>query len=211
MEAAVLGVDGLPVDDGGDLPVGAAGVKADAAAVQVAADGLGLLVGGGEVLLGAEHDLEAPLEDVVHKVPVEVPDAAGHIGLLQLFRGLLAAADGDPPAAHAPEQELDGALHEAVVGLGKALVPEEGLKDGNAPVVPLHGHLEGPAGFTQKGVRPDGEGDEARLQGGLVGIVVFDTQIIHWLSSQFEQNRRRKDLRPGNRIAQFRPPDKGSL
>ena len=41
----LLGVHALAVDDGADFPVGAACVKADAAAVHVSADGHGSLVG----------------------------------------------------------------------------------------------------------------------------------------------------------------------
>ena len=43
----LLGEHGLPVDDGGHLPVGPAGVEADAAAAQVAAHGLGIALLGG--------------------------------------------------------------------------------------------------------------------------------------------------------------------
>ena len=49
-------------------------------------------------------------------------------------------------------------------------------------MVPGHGHPDGPISLFQKGLRPDLEGDELRLQGGLVFVVVFDTKIIHSVS-----------------------------
>ena len=53
-----LGIDALAVNHGGDLPVGAAGVEADAAAVQIAADGFGDLVGSGAIFQRQVNDLQ---------------------------------------------------------------------------------------------------------------------------------------------------------
>ena len=143
------------------------------------ADGLGLLVGGGEVLLLADHQLKGAFKDIKFKFCVKVPFAADTVKILQFFRRLLTAADRDLPAAHAPQQELYIALHVAEVCLGKIRPAEPGGKHGHAPVFTLQRHLEGSARFFKIGLCPDTEGDKALVEQGLVFVVIGNAEIIH--------------------------------
>ena len=82
----LLGIDGLAVDDCGDLAVGAARVKADAAALHMAADGDGGLVGLRQLFRRAVDDLERHLIHILHELYVERALAREGIGALQALR-----------------------------------------------------------------------------------------------------------------------------
>ena len=161
----LLGVDGLAVDDSGNLPVGAACVKADAAALHVTAHGLGGLVGGGALGQGLVDDLQLPLVELEEEGVVEITLAALGVGSLQPCGQGGAAADGDPEAADGPQQELDVTLHIAVVGLGHfGGAVDEGLVDGNLALVALNGDGDGLLCAVEVSGAPDTEGDEALIQ-----------------------------------------------
>ena len=73
-----LGVDALAVDHGRDLPVGTAGVEADAAAVQIAADGFGDRDWRpGQSSRGRSTIFQIPLIELVEERIVKMPLALG--------------------------------------------------------------------------------------------------------------------------------------
>ena len=90
-----FGVHRLAVDHGRHLAVASTRVEADAAAVLVAADGLGGLVGGGEVSLGADDDLKGLLVHVIDEPEVEGALSGGAVRLGQLRGDVVAAAQVD--------------------------------------------------------------------------------------------------------------------
>ena len=169
----LLGVDALAVDNGGYLPVRAAGVKADAAAVHIAAHRLGDLVGGGAGLQRQIKDFQLLLVELLHKAIVEFPLTAGLVSRLQFLRQLGAAADGDLKAADGPQQELHIPLHIPVVGfrhVGGAV--DEGVVHGDPAPVTLHGDGDGLLRVLQVGLPPDAEGDKGGVQlGGMLHLV----------------------------------------
>ena len=170
-----LGVDALAINHGRDLPVGTAGVEADAAAVQIAADGFGDLVGSGAIFQRQVNDLQIPLIELVEEGKVKMPLALGVVGLFQPLGKLAASADAHPEAADGPQQELNIALHVAVVGLGHfRRAMDAGVVDGNAALVPLNGDGDGLLRVLQIGGAPHAEGDKLRVQFGRMLHVVFD-------------------------------------
>ena len=164
-----LGVDALAVDDSGDLPVGAAGVEADAAAVHMAAHGLSHLVGGRALLQRQIQNLQIPLVELIDEGKIKVALTLGGVGLLQPLRQLAAAADGHPEAAGGPQQELDITLHIAVVGLchfGGAV--NHGVVDGNPTLVPLQCDGQRLGSALQIRLAPDTKGNKGGIQLGCV-------------------------------------------
>ena len=171
----LLGIDALAVDHGRDLPVGTAGVEADAAAVQIAADGLGHFIGGGAGVQGQVNDLQVALVELVEEGEFKVTFPLGVVGLFQPLGKRAAAADAHPETADGPQQELDIALHIAVVGLGHfRRAVDAGVVDGNAALVPLNGDGDGLLRVLQIGGAPHAEGDKLLIQLGRMLHVVFD-------------------------------------
>ena len=168
-----LGVDTLTVDDGGDLPVGAAGIKADAAAVHVAADGLRNLIGGGAGLQRQIQNFQIPLIELVHKVKVKLALTVSGIALLQPLGQLRAAADGNPEAAGGPQQELHIPLHIAVIRLRHfRRAMDKGVMDGDTVLVPLQSDGNGLRRILQISGPPDTKGDKLGVQlGGMLHLI----------------------------------------
>ncbi len=123
--------DGLAVDDRGGLAVGGAEIKADAVAVEVAAEGLGSVLLGGAVFERNALDLESLLVDAAHEVVVERTRAVGRVDLLEVIGDLRLAGDGHLVAAALPEEELDEALgiHQVRAGVGRVGRPCAGRVD----------------------------------------------------------------------------------
>ena len=160
-----LGVNALAVDDSGDLTVGTAGIKADAAAVHVAADGTGGLVGSGAGAQGQIQDLQLALVELLEEVVIEEADTVSGVGLLQLLGDLGATADTDLKTADGPQQELDIAFHIAVVRIshfGSAV--DIGVAHGNMTLVTLNSNGDGVLGALQISIGPNAEGDKIRVQ-----------------------------------------------
>ena len=175
-----LGVDAFTVHHCGDLPVGAACVKADAAAVHVAAHGLRLFIGGGAAFQRQVQDFQVPLVELVHKGEVKVPLTFGGVGLLEPLRQLGAAADGHPEAAGGPEQELDVTFYIPIIGLGHIFrAVDEGVVDRYVALIPLNGDGNGLFCILQVGGAPDAEGNEFRVQLGGVFHIVGNAKITH--------------------------------
>ena len=174
----LLGEHGLPVDDGGHLPVGAAGVKADAAATQVAAHGLGIALLGGHGV--AVHHLEGLLVDVGHEIGVKGPLAAHAVGGLHGLIDALVAADIDLEAAHIPQHGLDEAVHVVDVGLshvGRAV--DKGLVDGHLAAGPLHRDVQRLFGVLQKSGAELAQGEKTGIQLRHIFHRYFDSQMLH--------------------------------
>ena len=109
----------------------------------------------------------------------EIPLAAVAVDVPELLRRLGAAADRHAPAADAPEQKLDVALHVAQIGLGEVLAAQEGRKDRHMAVVALERDLEGTVRARKESLGPHAEGDEAPVEQRLVPIIERNTQIVH--------------------------------
>ena len=172
----LLGIDHFAVDNGGDLPVGAAGVEADAAAAQVAADLPRAAAGGGKVPLLHGFQREGTPEYRLHQRCVKGPGAVGPVYFRQAAGQVVTAADTDPPAAHAPQQQLYGALQKAQVG-GVCHAPQAGIEHGHLPLLPLHGDADGAMGLLQISVPPRSKGQVGLVQGWAVLHRAGDAQI----------------------------------
>ena len=182
----LLGIDAFPVHHGGHLPVRASGVKADAAAIQVASQRAGGLVGLGAILQGPVQDFQIPLIDLPEKVRVKGPVSVGGIVLPQPLRDLGAAAEIDPEPADGPEQELHHPLHIPEVRPGKGLgAMDPGSPNRDLPVVALHRNGNGDRRSLQIGLPPDAEGNKPRIQLGHMLQVYRNAQILHSINLPF--------------------------
>ena len=150
------------------------GVKADAAAVHVAAHGLRHLVGRRAFLQRQIQDFQIPLVELIDKGVVKVPLPLGGVGLLQPLGQLAAAADGHPESAGGPEQELDVPLYIPVVSLGHLRgAVNEGVMDRNPALIPLQSDGQGLFGIFQVGFPPYAKGNKGRIQlGGVLHLIV---------------------------------------
>ena len=171
----LLRVDTLAVDHSGDLAVGSTGIKADAAAIHMTTDGAGGLIGLGAGTQGQIQDLQLALIELLEEIIVEESDTLGGVGLLQLLSDLAAAADAHTEATDGPQQELDIALHIAIVSLSHlGGTVDEGVTDGNMALIPLHSDGEGLLSTLEVGIRPDTEGDKLRVKGrNMLQIVAY--------------------------------------
>ena len=155
----------MTVDHRGNLPVGAAGVEADAAAVQVAPHGGGGLSDLGAVLQGQIQDLQLLLVKLIEEGAVKIPLPAGGIGLLQPPGQLRAAAYRYPETAGGPQQKFHIPLHIPVIRLrhlGRAV--DKGVVYRNLPLVPLHRNGNRHLGVLEVSLPPNSEGNERRIQ-----------------------------------------------
>ena len=161
----LLGIDGLAVDDCGDLAVGAARVKADAAALHMATDGDGGLVCLRQLLGRAVDDLERHFIDVLHELHVERALAREGIGALQTLRQRAVAADPDAEAADGPQQEFYIALDIAIIGLGHfRRAVDLRLTDGDLALIALERDGQGLFCAPGIGLEPHAEGDKVRIE-----------------------------------------------
>lgn len=185
-----FGEDGDAILDGGDFAIGAAEVEADAAAVEVAAEGRGGGAFGGE--LGGVDDFEGFFVDAfAHDVGVEL--AGGGVGVVgaELVGEFARAVEVDAVAAAGPEEEFGEPFDVEGVGRGErmvgggddGLVMEEGAVglfdgegDGNsAGAESLAEGACGEGGGAEAGV--EGRRDSGRWQGQMVV-----ERIAHWFS-----------------------------
>ena len=170
-----LGVDALPVNNGGNLPVRAARVKADAAAIHMAAHGLRHLIGSGAGFQRQIQDLQVPLIELVDKSEIKLALTLGGVSLLQPLRQFAAATDGNPEAAGRPEQELDIALYIPVIRLGHfRSAVDAGMMHGNTALVTLYRNGNGLLGVLQIGRAPNTEGNKLRIQFRGMLHLIFD-------------------------------------
>ena len=173
-----LRVDALAVDDGGHLAVGAAGVEADAAAVQMAANGLGIVLLLRQRLTG--NDFKGTLIDTGHKVGVKGAGTLSGIGCFQRLINGLVAADVHPEAALHPKQCLHQTVHIVTVGLGHVgRTVDERLTDGHLTVGTLHRQAQGLAARFQKGPVEQPQGRIVGVQRRNVARSDFNTIAIH--------------------------------
>ena len=178
-----LGVDHLAVDHRRHLAVGAAGVKANAAAVHITADGPGLFIGLRTLLQRQVDDLHVLLVKFKEKVAVKGTPTLGRIHLLQLFGNVAAAADVHPEAADGPQQKLHVPFHKTQVGLSRlGAVMDVGTAHTDQTVVALHRNGDGVCSAFFVLGHPTTEGDEIRIQLGPVLHVIGYTQIVHVFS-----------------------------
>ena len=175
----LLGIHRFAVDNGRDLPVRAAGVKADAAAVPMPADPPGAAAGRGKIRLGHGLQHKGALKHRLHKVRIEGAYPRGGVDARQFLRQFIAAADADAPAAHAPQQQLDGALQKPQISGAVRVVPQPGLEYRRLSVLPLHGDADGAMCLRQIGRPPRGKGDEAAVQRGPGFHMEGNAQMLH--------------------------------
>ena len=172
-------VDGLAVHDGGDFAVRAARVKADAAAVRVAARFFRLFVRGREVRFVRNHNFKRPLIDILHKAHVKFARAAHAVCVLHPLCDRVVAAEIHAPAADRPEEHLHKALDKARIRLGKFRAAELRLKHGNKAVFTFDSDPERLSSVFQIGLRPNAERNEVLVQQGLIFQGVCNTEIVH--------------------------------
>ena len=172
----LLRVDTFAVDDSGDLSIGAACIKTNAAAIHIPAHGLRLLVGGRAAFQRKVENLQLLLVHLLDEGVVKLTLTCGGVGLLELLCQLRAAADGNLEPADGPQQELHIPLHIAVVSiahLGSAV--DEGAVDGDAAPIPFHGDGNGLLRVLQVGFPPYAEGDKGFVQLGGMLHLIFNT------------------------------------
>ena len=163
----LFGIHRLAVDNGGNLPVGAAGIKANAAALEVAANLLGSVLALGHGI--HQQNLEGMLKDVCHIVPVEFLLAAGAVDAAQVVINHLIAADIDAEAALHPQQEFHQPVDvEAIRLLHLGGTVDEGMAAGHFALGPLHGNGYRLFGICQEGLVEQMQRDEFRIQLGTV-------------------------------------------
>ena len=181
----LFGVDGLAVDDGRDLAVRAARVKADAAAVRVTADVDGQLIGGGEVVLRADDDLQGALEHIELEARVKFPCAAGTVSVPNLRGDRIVALKIDTEAASRPEKHFDEPLCKSYVRGSESFAAQARLIDGDLAVIAFDSDLERAICFFQIRLCPHAEGNEPRIERGHILNRVIDSKIVHTASFRF--------------------------
>ena len=136
----LLGVDGLPVHHRRNLAVRTAGVEADAAAVHVAANGLGIVLGLGDLV--AEHHLKGMFKDVCHVVKVEILNASGGKVLPEIPGYSFLPGYVDLKATLHPQDGLDQAVDIVPVGrLHFRGAVNKGAADRHLAAGALHGDV----------------------------------------------------------------------
>ena len=140
----LLAIDAFTVDNGGYLAVASAGVKADPAAVQMAADGRGgILALRSFGRRGGIVHLEGMLIDVRHEIRVKGALAAFAVLLLHPLIHGLASRDGHAETAVYPQHALDHPLRHAQVQRVVLTLREDAhVMRGYQAVVSLHGNAD---------------------------------------------------------------------
>ena len=136
----LLGEHDLAVDDRRSLPVAAADVEADPAALEVAAHREPRVAFLRELLGGDGLDAERPAVDLVpHERMVEFPVPAGSVDGRQVARDLRRPRDTDRASAPLPQQELEESLGvaEAERRLGMSGAQDAALVAGDPAVWPF--------------------------------------------------------------------------
>ena len=144
-----------------------------------AADPSGLFAGSGEARLVRDYNFKGALIDVLHKADVEFPLPTRAVFVLHTLCDRVVAAEGNFPAADAPEKHLDKALDKARIRLGKFRAAQLRLKHGNKAVFALHGDFERAGSFFQVGLCPHAERNDVRIERGQVFDRIFNAQILH--------------------------------
>ena len=162
-----------------DFTIGAARVKADAAAIRVAANFTRLLMRLREMCFIAEHDLKRPLIHVLHKTGIKGALAGLRVFRLHLRSQRIIAAKIHAPAADGPEQHFDHTLGIAIVCLGKFRAAQLGLIDRHKAVLALDSDFEGLVCALEIGFCPYAEGNEVLVQHRLIFDGISNLQIFH--------------------------------
>ena len=174
----LFGIHGLAVDHGGDLPVAAAGVKADTAAGHMAADGLGGILALRQGI--GQHYLKGVFKNAGHILPVKGLAAARRISLFQVGIDALVPTDIDPEAALHPEDGLDQAVDVIAIRLvhGRGAM-DKGLHGSHLPVGPLHSDAHALLRAGEKGLVEAVQRNEAGVQLRNVADVNVDAKMFH--------------------------------
>ena len=174
----LFGIHGLAVNYGGDFSVAPAGVKANAAALHVAAHGLGRVLGLWE-LVRQDH-LKGVLEHTGHIVPVKGLLAACAVCGGEVVVCVLIAADVNFKAAFHPEDGLYQPVDVVVVSLAHFLRSvDKGAADGHLAVGALHRDAYRLFRILQKCLIEFIQRDEAGVQFGYVLYIQFYAEIFH--------------------------------
>ena len=164
----LLAVDAFAVDDGGYFAVASARIKADAAAVQVAADGRGgVLAGRGLGGRGGIAYLKGMLINVRHEIRVKGARATLAVLRLHTLVYGFAARDGHAEAAVYPQHALDHAFHHAQAQrVVLALREDAHVMRSHQAVVAFHGNADFRAlrRARGKGLQPPVDGLKRRVQ-----------------------------------------------
>ena len=168
----------LTVDDSGNLPVGAACVKADAAAFQMTADGLGKALFFGHSVY-PQH-FKGVLEYVAHVIKIECPGAVERVMLLHGVANGLVAAEVNAETALHPQQRFNQTVNiidvRLTIFLGSVNL---GVHSGHLTLRTLHSHGERLPGVCQKCLVKTAQGNELRIQRRQVPYRNVNAQILH--------------------------------
>ena len=123
----LFGIYGLAVDHGADLAVASACIESDAAALEMASDGLGSLMILRSLVKRNGFHLEGALVNTRHKSSVEIAQSAEIVSLLDLSADHVGAGDYDLVSAARPKQSFHYTLrHCKVIVVMSAAVLEHG-------------------------------------------------------------------------------------
>ena len=113
-----------------------------------------------EVGFITNDNFKRALIHILHELHVKFAFAAHAVFVLHTLCDRVVAAEGNFPAADAPEKHLDKALDKARIRLGKFRAAQLRFKHGNKAVFTLHGDFERAAGFFQIRLGPHAERNE---------------------------------------------------
>ena len=171
----LLRVHGPAIDHCRHLPVRSACVKANAAAVQMPADGPGCFVGFRTLVQRQIHDLHGNFIDVLHKLGVKFSLTRQGICRLQPLSQGTTATDINPETTHRPQQKLYKPLHIAVVRLRHLRrAVDLRMVHRNMALIPLHCNRQRLLRPFLIGLHPSAKGDKLRIQlGQMSGLVGY--------------------------------------
>ena len=180
----LFAVNGLAVNHGAYLPVRAAGVKADAGTVQMAAHALGFLEGRGLLAVRQSLHFKGALVDVGHEVAVKGAAAALTIGVGHIGGQCIAAADGHLEAAPAPQQKLHQTVHIILIrGLHLGRAVHLALPGADLAAAALHCNAQRLGGALFVSLEKQPQRHKAGVQHRKIFDRDFHIQKLHDLSS----------------------------
>ena len=180
----LFAVNGLTVDHGAHLPVRAAGVKADAGAVQMAAHALGLLEGRGLLAVRQGRHFKGALVDVGHEVAVKGAAAALAVGVGHIGGQCVVAADGHLEAAPAPQQKLHQTVHIILIrGLHLGRAVHLALPGADLAAAAFHCNAQRLGGVLFVSLEKQPQRHKAGVQHRKIFDRDFHIQKLHDLSS----------------------------
>ena len=149
------------------------------------ADADGQLIGGGEIVLRADDDLQRALKHIKLEARVKFPCAAGTVSVPDLHGDRIVALKINTEAASRPEKHFDEPLCKSYVRGSESFAAQARLIDGDLAVIAFDSDLERAIRFLQIRLCPHAEGNEPRIECGHILNRVIDSKIVHTASFRF--------------------------